>query len=142
MHPYGARCEKRKRWWMPLGQRVRPQFSLTLYVIALLLALVSGSAAVAADTSWWADMQGEAQREGYKLLHDEPQQVPDTALIVDVRPAYEYEAGHIERAVNVEFPPTDIAGDRALVQEASAAVEALVSGDHRRQIVIYCRSFR
>lgn len=90
---------------------------------------------------WWADMERAAARDGYVLIADNALAVSD-ALLLDVRPDYEFRGGHLEGAVNVEFPPTDTAGDRELLASAVQAVESLAGQNRKRTIVVYCRSFR
>jgi len=119
----------------------RPVFLL----LALLLApLPFPSPALAdPDDSWWAMAAEEAQRDGYRLV--------DTAgllamlgageppLIIDVRADYEYEAGHVAGAVNLEFDLAD-RGDPGAAKRAAFA--ALAGEDTSRPMVLYCRNFR
>jgi 3-mercaptopyruvate sulfurtransferase SseA len=114
-----------------------------LSVLILALFLLPLTAAADSGEAWWTTAEDEAARDGYRLL--------DTAglldlvrsdsppLVIDVRADYEYEAGHVPGAVNLEF---DL-GDRGdLDPDKSAAFAALAGPDRTRPMVIYCRSFR
>ncbi len=57
------------------------------------------------------------------------QAIDDGALLIDVRAAGEYEAGHLEGALNIPYQQTD------LLQQAAGA-------DKSRRVVVYCRSGR
>ena len=60
-------------------------------------------------------------------------------LLLDVRPDYEYDEGHIPGALNLEFH----LGDRSSLKPAKAKALADILGpDKRRKVVIYCRSFK
>lgn len=115
----------------------------------LILAVVSFlTNAVAASKNeatpfWWENAVKEAQDNGYALL------TPDdvnaclrsgrNCLLVDVRPDYEFESGHIPGAVNLMFDP----GDRmALGPEKKKQFEALLGPDKDRCIILHCRDFR
>lgn len=109
-------------------------------LLGLLLQAPSG---LAADAPWRADAREEARRDGYHLI-DTPglaELVTDEAevLIIDARADYEFAAGHIPGAVNLEF---DLGDRLTLSDEKRAAFEALVGSDRKRRLVIYCRSFR
>lgn len=112
-------------------------------IMLLALCLVPGVAASGEDDAWRADAAAEATVNGYRLIDTETfsrlrQSDPDL-VVIDVRADYEYEAGHIPGARNLEF---DL-GDRMRIDpEKRAAFEALAGPDRKRQLVIYCRSFR
>lgn len=115
-------------------------------LIALLPALLPGIGAAAADRDdalWWSAAVAESERDGYKLL-DTDQLLTlinsvQPPLIIDVRADYEFEAGHVTGAANLEF---DL-GDRGDLPKAKrAAFEALAGQDKSRPMVLYCRSFR
>ncbi|UZP68106.1 rhodanese-like domain-containing protein [Desulfovibrio mangrovi] len=112
------------------------------FVLLLVVTLSSVWAEQIQRPVWWADMQAEAESEGYYLLEGDVASAGADVLVLDVRPDYEFRAGHVVSARNVEFPPTDTAGDEQLVASAVAAVAALAHGDRTRRIAVYCRSFR
>jgi len=125
----------------------RPGRPICLLAIAraMLVALaVLTSTAMAADRpSWWDGAASEAKAEGYGLITaEELNDLSDTnpdLLILDVRPDYEYRAGHLPGAVNLEF---DLGDRLELKPDKRAAVKKLLGPDRNRPIVIYCRSFR
>ncbi len=92
---------------------------------------------------WWASAQAEARRDDYRLIDDDglKRLVDDKADIVllDARADYEFEAGHIPGAANLEF---DLGDDLDLSPEKRRALAALMGPDRDRLLVIYCRSFR
>lgn len=55
------------------------------------------------------------------------------ALLLDVRTAEEFAAGHVEGALNI---------DHSQVPARLEEIEGLVEGDRHRPIVVYCRSGR
>lgn len=101
------------------------------------------AAANEAAPFWWENAVNEARENGYAVL------TPDefkaclnsdrNCLLVDVRPDYEFESGHIPGAVNLMFDP----GDRmALSPEKQQQFEALLGPDKNRCMIIHCRDFR
>jgi phage shock protein E len=115
-----------------------------IVVIALLSVLGNAALSFAVDVPiWWPDAVKEAGENGYRLIT--PEQLDRTVslgepvLLLDVRPGYEYEAGHLPEAVNLEF---DL-GDRQRVrEEKKQRLKNLIGPDKDRTVVIYCRSFR
>lgn len=114
---------------------------------ALLPVLHPGAGAAAATDDdhelWWSAAVAESERDGYRLVNtDQLLTMIDSGhapLIVDVRADYEFEAGHVTGAANLEF---DL-GDRGDLSEAKrAAFETLAGQDKSRPIILYCRSFR
>lgn len=100
-------------------------------------------AAASDDEIWWSSAVKEAERDGYKLIDSNDLasliESDEDIVVVDVRADYEFEAGRIKRSVNLEF---DL-GDRTdISSEKRAAFETLAGSDKKRQLVIYCRSFR
>ena len=113
--------------------------ALSIFLVLLLAGL---PARAGERPLWWDDMQKEADAEGYELVDEDElaaiSEKPD-ALLLDVRPDYEFEQGHIPGAVNYEF---DL-GDRMIFhREERERFAALVGDDKDRPILIYCRSFR
>lgn len=118
--------------------------SVCLLATWMLLGLLLPSPAQASeDDAWRAAAREEARSEGYKLIdttglanlltHD------NDTLIIDTRADYEFEGGHIPGAVNLEF---DLGDRTRLSDEKRAAFQNMVGNDRKRQLVIYCRSFR
>ena len=85
----------------------------------------------------------EAERDEYKLIDTnklaELLDMDSDAIIIDVRADYEFEAGRIPDAENLEF---DLGDRMDLPPEKQAAFEELVGSNKERHVVIYCRSFR
>ncbi|MFV0423576.1 rhodanese-like domain-containing protein [Oleidesulfovibrio sp.] len=97
-------------------------------------------AAADAEPFWHRTMRLHAAEDGYRLLSpDKLATIPDTALLLDVRPDYEYQSGHIADAVNLEFDPGDADN---LSPEKAAQLKEILGLDTKRMIVVYCRSFR
>ncbi|QGY39409.1 rhodanese-like domain-containing protein [Pseudodesulfovibrio cashew] len=115
------------------------------FAACLLLALCLFALPASADENeiWWKDAVDEAAREGYSLIDTrdlaELLDSDTDAIIIDARADYEFEAGHVPDAENLEF---DLGDKLSLSQEKRAAFEELVGSDRKRKLVIYCRSFR
>jgi rhodanese-related sulfurtransferase len=113
-----------------------------LLVVMVLAAMPF--AAVAAETpTWWLDAVREGERKGYRVINLEElaalSQAEEDLLLIDARPAYEYRAGHIPGAANLEFHPGDKVRFSA---EKRRQLKNLIGPDKDRPVVIYCRSFR
>ncbi|QJB55950.1 rhodanese-like domain-containing protein [Pseudodesulfovibrio sp. zrk46] len=92
---------------------------------------------------WWGSAVKDAEEDGYKLIDTKELaallKADSDVLILDVRADYEHEAGRLPGASNLEF---DL-GDRIdLPEDKRKAFIELVGPDKKRQLVIYCRSFR
>ena len=92
---------------------------------------------------WWPSALAESQKDGYALTT--PQEIQslyasgNDFFMVDVRPGYEFKAGHLPGAKNFEI---DL-GDRLdLKPQKADAFRKVLGTDKGRVIVIYCRSFR
>ncbi len=115
-------------------------------IVYLLLAFcLCWSAPASADENevWWSAAQMEADRDGYALVDSKSlKALMDSGanpLIIDARADYEFAAGHIPGAVNMEF---DL-GDRMDLPEVKRTGFVKLAGqDRKRLLVIYCRSFR
>ncbi len=111
----------------------------------LLASCVLAAAPARADENevWWASAQAEARRDDYRLIDDDglKRLVDDKTdmVLLDARADYEFEAGHIPGAANLEF---DLGDDLDLSPEKRRALAALMGPDRDRLLVIYCRSFR
>jgi len=117
-----------------------PSISLTLLALCLFL---TAPAVASDDEVWWEAAVTEAERDEYKLIDTkelaELLDMDSDAIIIDVRADYEFEAGRIPDADNLEF---DLGDRMDLSPEKRAAFEELVGSDKDRHVVIYCRSFR
>ena len=122
---------------------MRKALIILLYILILLMLVVTGPSWSSDNPVWWPSALAEAQKDGYGLTTpDEIQALyasSDNYLIVDVRPDYEFKAGHLPGAKNFEI---DL-GDRLGLKPPKAdAFEKVLGADKNRTIVIYCRSFR
>ncbi len=92
---------------------------------------------------WWASAQAEAKRDDYHLIDDDGLrklvESNSDMVLLDARADYEYQAGHITGAVNLEF---DLGDDLDLSPQKRQALAQMVGQDKDRMLVIYCRSFR
>jgi rhodanese-related sulfurtransferase len=118
---------------------------LLLALLAVLALPAPGFAATQSERpSWWEAARQEAEQEGYALIDTEELETllaspPDDLLVLDVRPDYEYEAGHVGGAVNLEF---SLAERMDLSPAKEQALRSLLGPDPDRPVVVYCRSFR
>jgi len=123
--------------------------SILVYPEILILALASMGPLNAAAVSnpeqpaaWLQQARDEARQDGYELISAlELKTLYESGkkfTIIDVRPGYEYQDGHLPHAENLEF---DL-GDRLEVKpEKQESFIKLLGPDKDRLIVIYCRSF-
>lgn len=120
------------------------RFRLIVFAALVICMSIASSALAATETPvWWQRAQNEAKADGYKLLSagDLAKLIKQGGgfYILDVRPGYEYERGHIKNAGNLEFH----LGDRLGLKPAKAkALAELVGPDKSRRIIVYCRSFK
>ncbi len=119
------------------------RISSIVYMLLALCLFWSAPANADENEVWWSAAQGEAEREGYKLINTSGlKALIDSGvkpLIIDARADYEFVAGHILGSINMEF---DL-GDRMDLPEAKrTAFKDLVGYDQKRLLVVYCRSFR
>jgi rhodanese-related sulfurtransferase len=117
---------------------------ISIAILLLLIFLPSVSISIAEDQPiWWDQAKVEAEKEGYALITlSELKSWYDAGkpfLILDVRPDYEYQRGHLPNAVNLEF---DLGERLTLKPEKRKTFEELLGPDKDRTVVIYCRSFR
>ncbi len=114
--------------------------------MAVLTALYCVSAGLAdqeAGHPLYKQAQRAAERDGYRLittagLRELLLTDPDV-LLVDVRYAYEYAAGHMPGAVSL---PVDLKDRTDLPVERRQAFADVLGEEKGRTIVIYCRGFR
>ena len=92
---------------------------------------------------WWPSALKEAQKDGYGLTSPEEIQTlyasGNNFIMVDVRPDYEFNAGHLPGAKNFEI---DLGDRLGLKPQKADAFKKVLGADKDRMIVIYCRSFR
>ncbi len=92
---------------------------------------------------WWSSALTEAQKDGYALTSPEEIQALYASggdySMLDVRPDYEFKAGHLPGAKNFEI---DLGDRLELKPQKAKAFEKVLGTDKNRVIVIYCRSFR
>jgi rhodanese-related sulfurtransferase len=92
---------------------------------------------------WWSSALAEAQKDGYALTTPEKTQnlyaSGNNFCIVDVRPDYEFKAGHLPGAKNFEI---DLGDRLELKPQKANAFKKVLGTEKNRLIVIYCRSFR
>ena len=118
--------------------------NIILSTILILLVLVVIGPSWSKDTPvWWPSALAEAQKDGYTLTTpDETQSLiasGNNFFIVDVRPDYEFKAGHLPRAKNFEI---DLGDRLELKPQKANGFKNVLGTDKNRLIVIYCRSFR
>ena len=113
------------------------------YLLLALFFLIAGPAQASDDEVWWASAVNDAERDEYKLIDTkELQALLDSdadVLILDVRADYEFEAGRLPKSSNLEF---DLGDRMGLDDKKRAAFVELAGQDKKRQLFIYCRSFR
>ena len=92
---------------------------------------------------WWPSSLAEAKKDGYVLTTPAEIQAlyasGDNFLIVDVRPDYEFNTGHLPEAKNFEI---DLGDRLALKPQKAEDFRKVLGTNKNRAIVIYCRSFR
>jgi 3-mercaptopyruvate sulfurtransferase SseA len=112
--------------------------------ITILLVVVASDGSLGSDSPvWWPQAVTEAENDRYALTTPEDILTLGDSnqdhLILDVRPDYEYESGHIPDAENFEIH----LGDRLDMKlDRKEAFRKVLGPDQNRIIVIYCRSFR
>ncbi len=112
-------------------------------ILILLVLVVIGPSWGKDNPVWWPSALAEAQKDGYTLTTpDETQSLiasGNNFFIVDVRPDYEFKAGHLPRAKNFEI---DLGDRLELKPQKANGFKNVLGTDKNRLIVIYCRSFR
>jgi 3-mercaptopyruvate sulfurtransferase SseA len=109
----------------------------------LLIFMAAGASMGSEGPVWWPQAVKEAENDGYALTKPEDILALGDSnqdhLMLDVRPDYEYESGHIPGAENFEIH----LGDRLdMKPERKEAFRKVLGPDQNRIVVIYCRSFR
>ena len=118
--------------------------SLIIFKYVFVSVLISYSCPVCAETpAWLKQAADEAEKDGYALITpDELKVLYDSGrdfLIVDVRPDYEYKAGHLPDAVQIEF---DLGERSNLNPVKRQQFEDILGPDKGREIIIYCRNYQ
>jgi predicted sulfurtransferase len=117
--------------------------SICLAVLTALCCISAGLADQEGDSPLYKQAQRSAERDGYKLITTAGLRKllltePDV-LLVDVRFAYEYAAGHMPGAVSL---PVDLTDRTDLSVERRQAFADALGEEKGGTIVIYCRGFR
>ena len=118
--------------------------TIILPTVLILVVLVFTGQSWSVDTPvWWPSALAEAQKDGYTLTTPEEIQSQyassTNTIILDVRPDYEFKAGHLPGAKNFEI---DLGDRLELKPQKAEAFKNVLGTDKNREIVIYCRSFR
>jgi predicted sulfurtransferase len=116
---------------------------MCLAVLTALCCVSAGLADQEAASPLYKQAQRSAERDGYRLittagLRELLLADPDV-LLVDVRFAYEYAAGHMPGAVSL---PVDLSDRGDLPPARRQVFEDVLGADKDRIIVAYCRGFR
>ncbi len=120
------------------------RLGVVLSFLAVVVLAAMPFVAVAGETpTWWAEAVRDGEQNGYRVITLEELAVlsktDNNLLLIDARPGYEYRAGHIPGAVNLEFHP----GDKVrFSSEKRERLRNLIGQDKDRPVVFYCRSFR
>lgn len=118
-------------------------FTCVAWLLLALCVLPAHPAGADETEVWWESARAEADRDGYRLLDDDGlRKLLDARadmVLLDARADYEFEAGHIPGAVNLEF---DLGDDIELSPDKRQALRDLIGPDKDRMVVVYCRSFR
>ena len=114
--------------------------------IALICLFICTTAHAANPPAWWQHAEKQARENGYALITDkqltallECETPGEDFLLIDARPDYEFNAGHLPGSVSFEFDLSDTTDPSP---ERLARFEQLAGPDRSRPIVIYCRSMR
>jgi hypothetical protein len=122
-----------------------PMKTCASVVLGLLLMITGTNNVWAGDPPpvWYPEALSEADKGGYALTS--PEEISQLyasgkeLLILDVRPDYEYRAGHLPEAKNFEIH----LGDRLQMKpDKKKAFREVLGQEKDRLVVIYCRSFR
>jgi len=121
---------------------MKPPKSLELFGALIILLGIGAASAPAENPVWWERAENIARQEGYRLVSTEQlrslYRSNTNFLIVDARPDYQYRAGHLPRAVQIEFDP----GDRhRLKPEKQDRFRSILGPDKQRKIIIYCQNY-
>ena len=91
---------------------------------------------------WWERAEALASRSGYRLVTPEELKAVYASahdfVILDVRTAYEYKAGHLPQALHMEF---GLSERSQISPEKKKQFTELLGPDKDRCINIYCRNY-
>lgn len=137
--PPPKRGRMRRRANKPF-KRITP--ALMGLAVCLGLCLMTAPSQAKDQRPAWLDRAVQtAAQEGYAIISLKELRAvlaqKGSAVILDVRPDYEYAAGHLPGAVNLEF---HLGHRTKLPPDRAAKLAAILGPDKMRQVVIYCRS--
>lgn len=129
---------------MPGPSRSLPKaLCWTALLICLALWPRPTTASTAAHPAWWDQAQATAREHQYRIIDSKELWAvlanQGDALVLDVRPDYEFKRGHLPGARNLEF---HLGHRTSLPPDMAEAFKKLVGDDPNRRVIIYCRSFR
>jgi 3-mercaptopyruvate sulfurtransferase SseA len=94
------------------------------------------------ESKWWARMEQAAKKSGYNLVSTLKAQKwyvdHQVFTVIDVRPDYEYEEGHLKNALNVEF---DLGARNKISGDTKKQFLNALGEDKSVKVLIYCRSY-
>ena len=113
-----------------------------ILLIFLAIAITAGALwltnrSVTPKEATWEDIQAEAKKGGYHIIHTERlweiySKNPDSLFLVDTRQEWEYRTGHIKGALNFPMEPTWLSRWRK-----KDDLEIFLGPDKDRLIVFY-----
>ncbi len=108
-----------------------------LAIVATVGALWLTNKSVTPKEATWADVVGEAENGGYRLISTDElwqryRKNRESLLLVDTRQEWEYRTGHIRGAVNFPMEPTWLSR-----WQKKRDLEKLLGEDRKRFIVFY-----
>ena len=119
------------------------KFLVFSFLIQFFLFPLGSGYAAEAKPFWWELAERSASREGYGLISVfELSALYDSGrdfVIVDVRPDYEFRAGHLPRAGQLEF---DLADRSRLETAKREQFERILGPDKDRDVIVYCRNYQ
>lgn len=81
----------------------------------------------------------QLQAKPYKdVCLQEKQQLPENAILIDVRTEEEFKSSHAKGAVNIPYE-MDVNGERVVNKNFVQKVNLLTDDDYDKQIVVICR---
>lgn len=113
-----------------------------ILLLASVMFSMTGMADVRESGTWWEIAVKAAEHDGYRVIRlDEAKKRMKSGTdirIIDVRPDYEFDTGHLPGAVNFEI---DL-GDRMVMStERKNTFSQVLGRDKGRPIILYCRSY-
>lgn len=115
---------------------------LVIMVSLLLIGKASADVGNVTESKWWQRMDQAAKKSGYALISTLKVQKwyvdHEVFTVIDVRPDYEFEMGHLKKALNVEF---DLGTRHKISKETKHQFLEALGRDKSTKIVLYCRSY-